>query len=310
MSNADSIHAGILLDSGTNELEVMEFTIAGGIFGINVAKITEVMQRRPVKSMPNCHPNVEGIFMPRDLVITVIDLAGYMGLPARENQERDIFMITGFNEMQIAFHVHTVEEIHRIKWSDIEKPDSTIYGGVEGLATGIAKVGQKLITIIDFESIICTISPEAGIQISEVTALGPRERSAKPVVTADDSLLLKKLIYESLTQAGYTNINSFPNGQELWDYLQRMRDEATEQGLPIGSKVAAVITDIEMPMMDGHRLTKLIKDDPVLKAVPVILFSSLIGEAMRVKGEELGANAQLSKPEIGMLVTTLDQWII
>ena len=309
MSEVSYVHTDILLDSGTNELEVMEFTIAGDSFGINVAKITEIMQFRPVKPMPNCHPNVAGVFMPRDLVITVVDLPGFMGLPASEDPERDMFMITGFNNLHIAFHVHTVEGIHRIKWSDIEKPDNVIYGGEDGLATGIAKVGQKLITIVDFESIVFGISPELGIQLSEITALGPRERSAKPIVTADDSVLLKKLVYDALTAAGYTNIKSFPNGQELWDYLEKLRDNALAEGVPVASKVAAVITDIEMPMMDGHHLTKLIKEDAVLKQVPVILFSSLIDEAMRVKGDELGANAQLSKPEIGHLVMTLDSCI-
>jgi two-component system chemotaxis response regulator CheV len=303
------VHTDILLDSGTNELEVMEFTIAGDTFGINVAKITEIMQCKPVKPMPNSHPNVEGVFMPRDQVITVIDLPGYMGLPVSADQERDMFMITGFNNIHVAFHVHTVEGIHRIKWSDIEKPDSTIYGGTEGMATGIAKVGRKLITIVDFESIVFTISPELGIQISEITELGPRQRSTKPIITADDSVLLRKLVNEALTTAGYMNIKSFRDGQETWEYLENMRDKALAEDVSITSKVAAVITDIEMPMMDGHRLTKLIKNDKILGKIPVIIFSSLIDEAMRIKGDELGADGQLSKPEIGNLVATLDSCI-
>ncbi|MDR0326127.1 MAG: chemotaxis protein [Oscillospiraceae bacterium] len=287
----------------------MEFTIAGDTFGINVAKITEIMQCKPVKPMPNSHPNVEGVFMPRDQVITVIDLPGYMGLPVSADQERDMFMITGFNNIHVAFHVHTVEGIHRIKWSDIEKPDSTIYGGTEGMATGIAKVGRKLITIVDFESIVFTISPELGIQISEITELGPRQRSTKPIITADDSVLLRKLVNEALTTAGYMNIKSFRDGQETWEYLENMRDKALAEDVSITSKVAAVITDIEMPMMDGHRLTKLIKNDKILGKIPVIIFSSLIDEAMRIKGDELGADGQLSKPEIGNLVATLDSCI-
>jgi two-component system chemotaxis response regulator CheV len=300
----------ILLESGTNELEIMEFTIADNAFGINVAKITEIMQYKPVKPMPHAHPSVEGVFKPRDKVITVFDLADYMGLPACEDISRDVLMITGFNKLNIAFHVHAVEGIHRIQWSDIEKPDSTIYGGEDGIATGIAKVGDKLITIIDFEKIVCDVNPETGIQMSEIDALGPRERSSKPVFTADDSAFLKKLTYDALNAAGYTNIKSFANGQELWEHLVKLRDEAVKEDVPIETKVSAVISDIEMPKMDGHRLTKLIKDDKVLRKVPVILFSSLIDEAMRVKGERLGANGQLSKPEIGNLVSTLDKCIL
>jgi two-component system chemotaxis response regulator CheV len=304
------LHTDILLESGTNELEIMEFTISGNSFGINVAKVTEIMQYQAVKPMPNSHPSIEGVFMPRDIILTVIDLAHYMGLPHNEENARDMLIVTSFNKMNVAFHVHTVEIIHRISWNDIEKPDTTIYGGEEGLATGIAKIGSKLITIVDFEKIVVDISPEVGIQMSEIEELGPRERSAKPVVTAEDSALLRKMLFDALTQAGYTNIKSHNNGQELWDHLQAMRDECMASGEPLASKVAAVITDIEMPKMDGHRLLKLIKEDRVLRDLPVIIFSSLIDESMRDKGERLGASAQLSKPEIGNLVTTLDQNIL
>lgn len=296
----------ILLESGTNELEIMEFTIAGNIFGINVAKVTEIMKYAPVKPMPNSHPDVEGVFKPRNMIITVIDLASYMKLPHRDDFERDMFIITNFNKMNVAFHVHTVEGIHRISWNEIEKPDSTIYGGQEGLATGIAKFHDRLITIIDFEKIVFDISPQSGIQMTEIQRLGPRERSEKPIVMAEDSTLLQKMMLEALDTAGYSNVMAFANGQEAWDALQSLKG----QDGSIESKVSCVITDIEMPKMDGHRLTKLIKEDGELSKIPVIIFSSLIDEAMRVKGEELGANAQLSKPEIGKLVATVDDWIL
>jgi two-component system chemotaxis response regulator CheV len=296
----------ILLESGTNELEIMEFTIAGNIFGINVAKVTEIMKYAPVKPMPNSHPDVEGVFKPRNMIITVIDLASYMKLSHRDDFERDMFIITNFNKMNVAFHVHTVEGIHRISWNEIEKPDSTIYGGQEGLATGIAKFHDRLITIIDFEKIVFDISPQSGIQMTEVQRLGPRERSEKPIIMAEDSALLQKMMLEALDVAGYSNVMAFANGQEAWDALQALK----AQDGPIESKVNCVITDIEMPKMDGHRLTKLIKEDSELSRIPVIIFSSLIDEAMRLKGEELGANAQLSKPEIGNLVATVDEWIL
>ncbi|MDR0293528.1 MAG: chemotaxis protein [Oscillospiraceae bacterium] len=300
----------ILLESGTNELEIMEFTIAGDSFGINVAKVTEIMQYEGVKPMPNSQSSIEGVFMPRDVILTVVDLAHYMGLPPSEDNTRDMLIVTSFNKMNAAFHVHTVETIHRINWNQIEKPDTTIYGGEEGLATGIAKIGSKLITIVDFEKIVFDISPQTGIQMSEISDLGPRARSTKPVVMAEDSDLLKKMVVEALTQAGYANIKAFTNGQDAWEHLQAMRDEVMATGDAIGSRVAAIITDIEMPKMDGHRLTKLTRDDRILKDIPVIIFSSLIDEAMQVKGEQLGATAQLSKPEIGNLVGTLDKHIL
>ena len=144
---------GILLESGTNEMEIMEFTIAGETFGINVAKVREIMMPDEVKHMPHAHPTVEGVFKPRDTVITVINLPLYLNLPSSLEEERNLFIVTYFNKMDVAFRVHSVEGIHRISWEDIQKPDKTIYGGDDGVATGIAKYDDRLITILDFEKI-------------------------------------------------------------------------------------------------------------------------------------------------------------
>ncbi|MCL1820831.1 MAG: chemotaxis protein [Oscillospiraceae bacterium] len=296
----------ILLESGTNELEVLEFAVAGIVFGINVAKVNQILLYEKLKPMPNSHPYVEGIFKLRDKILTVIDLAGYMNLPHSESTDRDYFIVTHFNNIDSAFHVHSVEGIHRISWNMIEKPDATIYGGAEGLATGIAKVKDKLITIIDFEKIIFDISPLSGIRTDEIEHHG--SRVDKPIFIADDSVLLERQIIESLHKAGYQNVSDFSNGQEAWNRLLEIKEQV-EAGTPLESLAACVITDIEMPKMDGHRLTKLIKNDPVLKKLPVIIFSSLIDEEMRKKGEELGADAQLTKPDIGKLISALDQKI-
>lgn len=306
-NSTDKPKPEILLESGTNELEIMEFTISGNVFGINVAKVTEIMKYAKVNPMPNSHPNIEGVFKPRQDIITVIDLPAYMGLPPSEDTTRDMFIITGFNKMNAAFHVHTVEGIHRINWSDIEKPDNTIYGGEEGIATGIAKLKDKLINIVDFEKIVYDISPLTGIQMEEISSLGPRERSSRPIVIAEDSALLKKMILEALHEAGYTNITAFTNGQDAWDHIHELADTSPDTIL---DQIACIITDIEMPRMDGHRLTKMVRSDKVTKGIPIIIFSSLIDEAMHDKGESLGATAQLSKPEIGNLVATIDKYII
>lgn len=292
----------ILLESGTNELEIMEFTIAGELFGINVAKVREIMMAVPIKRMQQSHPDVEGVFRPRDEVVTVIDLAQYLGLPPSESPERDIFIITTFNNLDFAFHVHTVVGIDRISWTRMQKPDPLIYGGNEGVATGIAEFEGRLITILDFEKIIAEINPQTSIQFSDLEKLGERRRSEKPILIAEDSMLLGKLILESLHRSGYVNTIKCDNGQEAWDFLC----ETKASGDPIETHVACIVSDIEMPQMDGHRLTKLVKEDQVLKRTPLILFSSLINDAMRLKGEELGADAQISKPEIARLVSLID----
>lgn len=299
----------ILLESGTNELEVMEFTIGSNNFGINVAKVMEIMQYNKVVPMPNSNPFVEGVFKPREEVITVINLASYMGLPPSESEDRDILIITNFNKMSCAFHVHSVEAIHRISWSNIEKPDPSIYGGEEGLATGIARFDGRLITLVDFEKIISDISPTISINVNEIDKLGERHRNKKPILIAEDSPMLERLITESLERANYVNLTRCNNGQEAWDTLNEYKHNADMEDKDIYDLISCVITDIEMPQMDGHRLLKLIRDDSKLKDLPVIIFSSLINDDMRKKGESLGATAQISKPEISKLVTLLDKYL-
>lgn len=291
----------ILLESGTNEIEIMEFTIAGNLYGINVAKVNEIILSVHVKAMPHTHPAVEGIIKPRDSVITVINLPRYLGHDG-EPGEKDLFIITNFNKMTIAFRVHTVIGISRISWTDIQKPDKTISGSGESVATGIAQCNNQLVTILDFERIIAEIAPETSIQVDEIEQLGERERREHPVLIAEDSALLSKLIKDALLKAGYNNLHVFSNGLDLWEYVTKLKKSGR-----VEDNISLVITDIEMPQMDGHRLTKLIKSDPQLKSIPVVIFSSLITEEMRAKGRELGADEQLSKPEIGQLVSVIDE---
>jgi len=297
------VDTNILLETGTNELEILEFIISGNSYGINVAKITELMQAQEVQEMPLAHPCVEGIFQPRSEVYTIVDLAKYLGLGVSDDPPKDIFVITNFNQMNIAFHVHAVESIFRISWNDIEKPDSIIYGGQEGVVTGIAKVNDRIISILDFEKITFDISPETGIDLSTVAAYTGLDREHIPIVVAEDSALLRKMLTEALHTSGYNNLFILNNGEEAWEHISRIKNSGATGIL---EKVACLITDIEMPRMDGHRLTKLIKSDPVLNDIPVIIFSSLIDENMQKKGVEVGADAQLSKPEIANLVGLVD----
>ena len=214
---------GILLESGTNEIEVMEFTINQSLYGINVAKVKEIMVSEPVKPMPHAHPAVEGIFKPREQVITVVDLPRYL-LRNTESEKRpkDLFIITNFNKMNIAFRVHTVVGISRISWKSIQKPDKTVSGGDEGIATGIAQCGDDLVTILDFEKIVAEIAPQTTIQLSEIDRLGERGRSDAAIIVAEDSVLLSRMIEEALHKSGYVKTKMFPNGQELWDYLNKI----------------------------------------------------------------------------------------
>ena len=293
----------ILLENGTNELEILEFKLGENSYGINVAKIREIITYQPVTPVPNSHPSVEGIFMPRDKMITAISLKNALQMGDEESTD-GLFIITNFNKLDVAFHVDRVMGIHRVNWTEIIKPDATVNNEVEGVSTGIVKFDDRLVIILDFEKIVADISPETGLRMNQINALGERERSSVPILIAEDSHLLNKLISDALTAAGYVNVKRTEDGLQAWNYILEAKEEGT-----LDEKVKLVITDIEMPQMDGHRLTHMIKTDDVLKNIPVIIFSSLVNEEMRVKGEALGADAQLSKPEIGNLVLLIDRLV-
>ena len=267
----------ILLENGTNELEILEFTLGNNSYGINVAKIREIITYEPVTPVPNSHPSIEGIFMPRDVMITAIDLKNCLGRGVSE--PTGLFILTNFNKLDLAFHVDSVQGIHRVSWRDIIKPDATISTTDESVSTGIIKQDGKLIIILDFEKIVTDINPE-------------------------DSPLLNKLIVDCLKKAGYDNLIHTENGQRAYDVITQCKADGS-----LKDHVRLIVTDIEMPEMDGHRLTKLVKSDETTADIPIIIFSSLVNEDMKRKGEELGADAQLSKPEIGNLVKIVDRLV-
>lgn len=296
---------GILLESGTNELEILEFKVGNNSYGINVAKINEILPYQKPTPVPNAHESIEGIFMPRDTIISIIDLAKSLRLPDSTDKSMDKYIVTNFNKLNTGFHVHEVVGIHRVTWEDILKPDATISSEGHGVATGIIKLNNKLIIILDFEKIVSDINPETSLKVSDIDQLGARDRNDQPILIAEDSALLCKLILECLHKSAYTNITVTKNGQEAWEKLLEYKASGN-----LNDKVSCIITDIEMPQMDGHRLTRLVKTDDDLKHIPVVLFSSLINDDMRRKGESVGADAQLSKPEIGELVKKVDELIL
>ncbi len=290
----------ILLENGTNELEILEFILDGYSYGINVAKIREIIPYQRVTPIPNAHPSIEGIFMPRETMITAINLSNCLG--HEDTLVGGMFIITNFNQLNIAFHVEDVLGIHRLSWTELVKPDHSFGSLEDTVITGVVKRDDHLIVLLDFEKIICDINPETGLRTSAVEAMGKRSKNSVPILIAEDSPLLNKLIVEALTKAGYENLTHTENGQEAYDFVQKCKKEGT-----LKEKVRCIITDIEMPMMDGHRLTKLIKSDEATKHIPVVIFSSLVNEDMKRKGKALGVDAQISKPEVGDLVKVIEE---
>ncbi|WP_332649597.1 chemotaxis protein [Lysinibacillus sp. 54212] len=298
-------HKGILLESGTNELEIVEFEVANNKFGINVIKVKEIIQPIAVTFIPHVHPHVEGIIQLRGEVLPVVDMLKVLGIPNAERSPQQKYIVAEFNKQRVVFHVDNVTQIHRISWDQIEKP-SDMYQGGTSQVIGVIKHNEDMILLLDFEKIMVDINPESGISVEAVKKLGNRERSEKKIVIAEDSPLLRKLLFDTMQEAGYVNLEFFENGRDAHEYLEAL----VKADKNIEKHVQLVVTDIEMPQMDGHHLTKKIKSHPDLQKLPVIIFSSLITDDLRHKGEEVGAEDQISKPEIAELILRVDQLIL
>ena len=296
---------GILLESGTNELEIVEFEVANNKFGINVIKVKEIIQPIPVTFIPHVHPHVEGIIQLRGEVLPVVDMLKVLGISTNNRNSQQKYIVAEFNKQRVVFHVDNVTQIHRISWDQIEKP-SDMYQGGTSQVIGVIKRNEEMILLLDFERIMVDINPESGISVESVKKLGKRDRTDKKVVIAEDSPLLRKLLFDTMKEAGYVNTEFFENGRDAYEYLEAL----VKADKDIANHVQLVVTDIEMPQMDGHHLTKKIKSHPDLKKLPVIIFSSLITDDLRHKGDQVGAEDQISKPEIAELILRMDKFIL
>ena len=294
---------GILLETGTNEFEIVEFSIGSVNYGINVAKVREVITRTPVTEMPQAHPYVDGLFTLRGKAIPLVNLPRFLNMPSQGEPKNII--VTEINNYNIGFLVDNVSRIHRISWKNMEPAPEV---GDQSRVVGIVKMQDKIILLLDFETIIAEINPEINAKLTTVENASADIRAKRVnthVVCAEDSPLLRELLVSTLHDSGYRFVRDFNNGQDAWQYLS----EQLKKDTPIEDQVRVIISDIEMPQMDGHRLLKLVRSDPRFENIPFVLFSSLISEEMRLKGEALGANGQISKPEINQLIGLLDELV-
>lgn len=293
---------GILLETGTNEFEIIEFSVGNVFYGINVAKVREIINPLPITPIVNTHHYVEGMFTLRGKIMPLVNLSKC--LASDKITEAYKIIVCEINSVFTGFKVDEVYRIHRISWTQME-PAPHITGS--DLVVGVVKMDDRLIILLDFEKILSDINPEINRKMTAVPTSSPdlvQTRKTKTILLAEDSKMLRDLLINTLHGAGY-NIISNENGQEAWDKLMAM----TATGVPVEEQIQLIITDIEMPQMDGHHLTKRIKDHEKLKDLPVIIFSSLINEEMRRKGEALGAYAQITKPEIEQLIGIVDKKI-
>lgn len=286
----------ILLEAGTNELEIVIFHCGPYTFGINVMKVREIITPLPLTPLPGTPPAVKGLIELRGEVMTVIDLPTVIGVSHEETTE-DRLIVCEFNGEKSVLRVDSVTEIRRISWEDIDTPND-LARGIEGLTNGVVKTGDKMIILLDYEKIALELSRKDIFAREEGKRVTPRNRSKKVIWVAEDSEMLRTLLVETLEEAGYHGIRFFFNGKEALDAF----DE--------GSDCDLLITDIEMPKMDGLTLSKRLREDARYKTLPIIVFSSLISDDLRHKGDSVGVNAQITKPEIGKLIETVDSHVL
>ncbi len=291
--------SSILTEVGTNELEVVEFEIQGRSYAINVAKVREIVRFQDPIPIPHTNPCVLGVFRNRDEVIPMVDLGRWLESEAEIDPKHARIIIAEFNQMRVGFLVHRVERIHRTHWGALEAPEGASL--VESPATlGIIRLGegesQRILFLLDFERIVAELAPNSSPH-EDVHLDRSDRRRGRVVLVAEDSGMVRNLMKRKLEEGGYT-VLAVKDGAAAWEVL----DSET--------RVDLVISDIEMPRMDGHHLLKRIRDDERVRHLPVVLYSSMIHEEMRQKGESLGATAQICKPDLPKLLETVDRLVL
>lgn len=312
MSSPDSaqtaIQQEILQEAGTNELEILVFYMAGHPYGVNVAKVREVMLCPKLTRPPTQFPAVEGVFMFRGRVVPVLRLRDCLGLPpyapeALVDPQATRVIVTEFSQRLTAFRVDTVERIVRVYWDKI-MPVPRQEAFSECLATAILNLDERLVPLPDLERLIAGLG---GSRDMEAPITARPQRADFGIALAEDSHPIQRILVSTLQKAGYTRLRAHDDGEQMWQWLQQEAMSSTDS---LRGRVDLIITDIEMPNLDGLRLTRLVREHPRLKALPVVIFSSLITPETQHKGDSVGATAQICKPQLPRLVELIDSLLL
>lgn len=285
-----------------DRLEVLEFTVGGKPYGIDRAYVEEILLYESVKPVSGMPPIVEGITRLRDTVSVIIDLKRL--LQDSKSSDKGLVIWVKRKAACIGLHVERIDNINSVSLDEILKPDAAGSDKADWMEMIIRNSAGQAVPVLNLEKIMSEIPSLTEEQVTEFEANGLKNRSDVPVLIVEDSLLLKTLMVRTLEKAGYADLAVMDNGREAWDYIMECRQTGS-----VSQKVQCVITDIEIPGVDGFRLTQLIKSDEELKNIPVIIFSSLINEEAKARLKELGADAQMSKPELGSLAETVDRLV-
>ena len=312
----------ILLESGTNELEVLEFYLGDQSYGINVAKVLQVEQFEPklvTKTPESQNSEILGVYLWRNETLPIMDLAAVLEREPDTSIHRPLVLVTEFFGEKTAFKIDGVNRIYRVGWEEM-KPISSFLGKYSSRTNGTLNVQLSTdaddkreieILMLDFESIVAEYIPEdigwtKGLEQKKAKDEKAFNRADVKVVLAEDSAFLRNMLKDALTRAGYTSLSVFKNGKLAFDYVEKIVTDAKEKKISIPSILNLIISDIEMPLMDGLTFCKKVKKDMGIN-VPVVFFSSLINEQMKIKCNDVGGDAQVTKPSMKNLITLLDE---
>lgn len=300
-SNVITKGTNILLETGTNELEILEFYIDEGenggepvYFGINVAKVMEVIEAPAVKDTPHDrHPSFLGVVKLRDHALPLIDLGRWLGM-RREPSRFEVVIVTEFSQSVTGFLVSGVTEIHRVGWGEVAAPEGYLGQVAIGSLIGTVQRGGRIVQLLDLESVLADLDPAASDAFSQDGTV-----SAKPyrVLVADDSPTIRSMIEGHLKRANLCPV-VVGDGRTALEWLVNAKERCQGEGVALSTMVDIVVSDIEMPRMDGFSLTKFVKEDDFLRGLPVILYSSIITDELRHKGTSVGADDQIAKPDL------------
>ena len=295
-----------LLNVNNNELEIIEFLIDerlpdggtySGHYGFNVAKVLEIIRLPSVTSVPSKHDaSVLGTFNLRGKVLPILNPAAWLG-KEMASEENNKVIVTEFSGVQAAFLVSSVTSIHRMTWDRIEPPNQYVQAYSRESITGVLRIQDRVLFVLDMEKILASLDSTLDMSQVEVDTTPVEGAGEFHLLVADDSSSLRHIIKSSLEKSGF-QVTAVGSGREAWDYLTQLRNEAQSKQMELTDMVHLVISDIEMPEMDGHALTLKIRETPGMQQLPVILFSSLITEALHDKGVKVGADRQVSKPDL------------
>lgn len=285
--------------AGTNKLEILLFSLGTDertgrreSFGINVFKVREVMRTPPITAAPDMQPGVEGMVSLRGQLVPIVDLAKYAGI--NPEGKRDIMIVTEYNGHTQGFLVEAVDTILRLDWSQMKIPPDMLTTKLGGLVTAVTELEDgRLIMMLDVEKVLAeTTKNDDEYLFKDIKPIG-RDFM---VLFADDSSVARRQIEKTLKAMGIHYVSSV-NGRDAWEELERIAKHADVSGKKVWEVLNLVLTDVEMPEMDGYILTKKIKSDPRFDGVPVLMHSSLSSLSNQTLGKSVGVDGYVHKFE-------------